>query len=98
MERRLEETFVAEQERVANAVTLAELIAPLLGEHLPRVAPAAAVASMPRAEPKGPPPRAMVRDAHRNIADFIDEMLDHDSNRGSTAPPVAWGEPPRRNV
>ncbi len=93
MERRLEETFVVEQERVANAATLAELIAPLLSENLPRLAPAAPVAPVPRSEPKAPPPRAMVRGAHRNIADFIDEMLDHDTGRGSVAAPAAWAAP-----
>jgi hypothetical protein len=73
VERRLEVIFAAEQERVANAAVLAELLAPLLRDRLPAATADGAVPGS--ASPRLPPPPPPKRFAAANIADFIDEML-----------------------
>ncbi|MGA2017082.1 MAG: hypothetical protein ABSH26_08995 [Opitutaceae bacterium] len=60
-----------ERERVAGAVALAELLAPMLSERLLALAPAHAPAAGPA--PRKPGARAPVDG--RGIADYIDEML-----------------------
>ena len=75
---RLEATFAAEVERVANAAVLAELLVPLLSEQLRPLASSqssspVAVTDLTRAA-KSPAPRATA-----SIADFIDEMIAQES-------------------
>ncbi len=83
---RLRALFAAEEERVLNARVLAELLVPLLSEHLgglrppaPRRAtvasPAPAAAAAEPAVPAGSGPTP-------GIADFIDEMLAQDRAAG----------------
>lgn len=74
---RLDAIFAAEEERVANAAVLAELLVPLLSRELhtslpasPLVAPAALPASSAAPAPSRPP-----RAEPPDIAGFIDEML-----------------------
>lgn len=80
VDQRLEATYVTEQERVANASALAELLLPLLtdsaplfgtfAEAKPRVA---AMHSPPAAIPTPPPAKPMRRPG--DIADFLDDMI-----------------------
>lgn len=65
--------FAVERDRVANAVVLAQLLAPLLAERLPLAAHSAA--------PEAPVTRSVTHVARplpvspAGIADFIDEMI-----------------------
>jgi hypothetical protein len=74
---RVEAMFEAEQERVANAAVLADLLAPLLRDEL-----SSAVATVPTPSGAGANPgnprthsRAEPRPPATGIADFIDEMI-----------------------
>ena len=72
---RLNALFATEAERVANAALLAELVAPMLADHLrPLTAPAIApVAVAPVASL--PPTAKPVQPRPGSIADFIDDMI-----------------------
>jgi hypothetical protein len=76
VEQKLEATFAAEAERVANAAVLAELLAPLLVQHTSWEPGSSARLHEPAGEApalplSAPPPRADPAD----IAHFIDEMI-----------------------
>jgi len=72
--------LVTEQERVANAAVLAELLLPILSEHLRSSAPLAKIAAV--AAPPARPPAAP-RVPSTGIADFIDEMIAQERADGS---------------
>jgi hypothetical protein len=83
-----ESALLAEEaERVANASVLAELLAPMLAEHL-RVNPPPVQATPPAPEPKPrntaarPPPAKAP-----SIADLLDGMLSQEPSSGSKSPP-----------
>ena len=74
---RLATILAAEQERVANAVVLAELMAPLLREQA-RAGAAGVAPPVAPGDPNAPtssPIRSAARASPATIADFIDEML-----------------------
>ena len=68
---RMKALLAGERERVAAAVALAEVLAPMLSERLAALAPARAAAETPGRERPGASPSGEAR----GIADFIDEML-----------------------
>lgn len=91
---RLNSIFTAERERVANAVVLAELLAPLLQESnrsLATAEPTSIAANVPAAaatpRPSRPPARA--RPTGGDIADFIDEMIAQERPPDRSARPTA---------
>jgi hypothetical protein len=65
--------MAAESDRVADALTLAQILAPLLAQRLGAAAPAQRAAE----SPAGRRPRREA-DVDRGIADFIEEMLVQD--------------------
>lgn len=79
-EQRLEAVFATEQERVANASALAELLLPLLSSRTPlfglALPPSPTAAEQPLPAPasfaESAPP---VRRAPGDIADFLDDMI-----------------------
>lgn len=89
LEQKLEATFAAESERVANAAVLAELLAPLIGQHQPASEhgrPLARVEETAGETPALPAPPPARRDP-ADIAHFIDEMIAQEQpapRRGST--------------
>jgi hypothetical protein len=78
---RLSEIRKAEEERVANAVVLSELLAPLLAQRIgSEIEPFSAaslrsVAPEPISIPLPAPVHAAPRPAAAGIADFIDQMI-----------------------
>lgn len=74
---RLEAIFAAEEERVANAAILAELLLPLLSRELRASFPAAPLisADSPSASGAASAPPRPPRTDPPDIAGFIDEML-----------------------
>ncbi len=87
-ESELRALFAHEENRVADATTLAEILLPLLRDAMPAVTSAA---SSPASPPTRPAPALPARTprpaaaAERGIADFIDEMisLERDPGRAS---------------
>jgi hypothetical protein len=62
--------LAGEEDRVADAVALAELLAPMLRERLPSLTASPSAAVPPARLPSGRP-----RDLAPSVADFIEEML-----------------------
>jgi len=87
---RLSVVFSAEEERVANAAVLAELIGPILAERLQFLAsnPAPARSGVPAEAVNGaePPPPHRPHPAAPGIADFIEEMLVQERATSRPAP------------
>lgn len=72
---RLKALLAQEAERVAAAITFAEVLAPMLSERLSALAPARAAAG---ANPAPERPARRPTGEALGIADFIDEMLAQD--------------------
>ncbi len=91
-DQQLEAVFTTEQERVANASALAELLLPLLSNGSPlfglvaSTPPTAAPASAP-APASFTQPAPPVRRAPGDIADFLDDMIAQDE--AESAPSVS---------
>ncbi len=62
--------LAGEEDRVADAVALAELLAPMLRDRLPAMAAPPAATVLPSRLPSARP-----RDLAPSVADFIEEML-----------------------
>lgn len=82
VDQRLQQIMATENERVANAAVLAELLAPLLSDKA--LAPSAAADAFPPATPAPQPVRPPSHPPFTDIATFIDEMIAHErtSRRG----------------
>ena len=90
---RLDATFAAEEERIATAVVVAELLLPKLARELRAgtVSPLAAaeVAPAPASStPVSPPVRSPERTAPTDIAGFIDQMFAQADREPDDVPPV----------
>jgi hypothetical protein len=80
-EARLRQLREGEEARVAEAVTLAELLAPMLAKSLQNPGRSAArIPANPVQTPISPVRPAAPRAAPRGIADFIDEMISQNSS------------------
>lgn len=76
LEQKLEATFAAESERVANAAVLAELLAPLIAQQQPASEPGRpARIHEPAGETPALPVPPPARGDPADIAHFIDEMI-----------------------
>lgn len=88
---RVASIFAVEEERVANAAVLAELLAPLLNsqarpEPVVQAAPAPLPVAVERFAAPAPPSPPAPRAGGGSIADFIDEMIAQENGPGRKAP------------